>query len=124
MQYIYLYHTKIGRIGIAENGASITHLFLPGDEIKDFQIQETELIQQAAAELMEYLDGRRREFNLPLQPDGTKFMKMVWKELCNIPYGKVCTYQEIAKRIGRPNACRAVGLANHRNPIPIFIPFS
>ena len=59
---------------------------------------------------------------MPLEPNGTEFMKQVWTALCGIPYGKTATYGEIAERVGRPKAARAVGLANNRNPIPIIIP--
>ena len=73
-------------------------------------------------EIKEYFNGERTEFDIPLEVDGTDFRKSVWKELCNIPYGETCTYGDIAKRIGNPKASRAVGLANNKNRIPIFIP--
>ena len=68
------------------------------------------------------MEGKRKEFTLPLAPVGTEFMIRVWKSLCAIPYGETRSYKEIAESIGNKKASRAVGLANNRNPIPIFIP--
>jgi methylated-DNA-[protein]-cysteine S-methyltransferase len=69
-----------------------------------------------------YFDGRLRTFSLPLAPVGTAFQTEVWRTLGTIPYGQTWTYTELAERIGRPAAVRAVGAANGRNPIPIIIP--
>ncbi len=79
-------------------------------------------MNQAAEQLKEYLEGKRKEFDLPFQPRGTEFQEKVWKELCKVPYGKTATYQEIAERIGNEKACRAVGMACGKNPIFIVIP--
>ena len=73
-------------------------------------------------QLGEYFSGRRTTFDLKLHPKGTDFQKAVWKALEAIPYGTTCTYGDIAARIGRPTAVRAVGLANGRNPLPIVVP--
>ncbi len=91
-------------------------------EAKDYYFKETETMREASRQLYEYLEGKRKIFNLPLAPHGTTFMKSVWNCLCDIPYGKTKSYKEIAKEVGNAKACRAVGLANNRNPIPIFIP--
>ena len=74
------------------------------------------------SELREYFDGKRREFDLPLAPEGTDFQKRVWEELCKIPYGETRSYGEIAAALGNTRAARAVGLANNKNPIPIIVP--
>lgn len=84
--------------------------------------EEVGLLQAAKRELLEYLEGRRREFDLPLKPEGTEFQKRVWKALLTIPYGETRSYGQIAAQIGNPKACRAVGMANHKNPLPIVIP--
>ena len=118
----FYYNTKIGRIGIVENGSSITHLFFGDIGLVDIKISETYLINKAFTQLSEYLDGKRRIFDLPLEPEGTNFQKMVWSELLKIPYGIKCSYKEIAKRVGNEKACRAIGMANNKNPIAIFIP--
>jgi methylated-DNA-[protein]-cysteine S-methyltransferase len=123
MDNIFFYSTIIGKIGIQENGHAITKVYLPHEEApKDATVIETELLKVAAKQLQNYFEGKRRSFTLPLELKGTEFMLSVWKELQNIPYGETCSYKDIAERIGNPKACRAVGLANNKNPIPIFIP--
>lgn len=77
-----------------------------------------EIIRQ----LDQYFSGHRREFDLKLAPQGTAFQQSVWQALMKIPFGQAVSYSDIAQRIGKPNAVRAVGLANGRNPIPIIIP--
>jgi methylated-DNA-[protein]-cysteine S-methyltransferase len=76
----------------------------------------------AVSELEEYFAGRRRDFDLPLAPEGTEFQRSVWRALRRIPYGETVSYGELARRIGNPRASRAVGLANGANPIPIIVP--
>jgi O-6-methylguanine DNA methyltransferase len=78
--------------------------------------------KDAAAQLGEYFAGRRREFDLQLAPVGTDFQLRVWRALCEIPYGAVRNYGDLARAIGQPTASRAVGQANGRNPLPIVIP--
>ena len=80
------------------------------------------LAQEAAAQLQAYFAGRLRDFDLPLDLQGTDFQKRVWRELERIPYGKTRSYMQIADAIGLPKAVRAVGAANGANPIPIIIP--
>ena len=80
------------------------------------------LLEQAAAELEEYFAGTRREFTVPLDLRGTPFQRSVWKALRRIPYGKTASYAQIASAVGRPRACRAVGMACHRNPVLLFVP--
>lgn len=84
--------------------------------------KRTELIEKVSDQLKEYLTGERKTFDLPLRPEGTEFQKKVWDALTAIPYGETRSYQEIAVQIGNPKACRAVGMANNRNPIPVIIP--
>lgn len=73
-------------------------------------------------QLLEYFSGKRKIFDLPLSPDGTDFQKLVWKYLYTIPYGKLVSYKMVAQGINKPQACRAVGNANGKNPISIIIP--
>jgi len=80
------------------------------------------LLESAIAQLKEYFDGYRREFDLPLCPEGTEFQRRAWNALCAIPYGETRSYKDQAIAIGNARACRAVGAANGRNPISIFIP--
>jgi methylated-DNA-[protein]-cysteine S-methyltransferase len=74
------------------------------------------------AQLEEYFAGRRTTFELPLAPEGTPFQRGVWQALSRIPYGQTISYGELARRIGNPQASRAVGLANGANPLPIVVP--
>ena len=120
---IIFYESEIGRIGIIENDGRITNVYIADDDLpKDVQLCETPLLKEAAKQLKSYFAGELKEFTLPLEPSGTAFMKQVWSALCKIPYGKTATYKEIAEKVGVPKGARAVGLANNRNPIPIFIP--
>ncbi len=80
------------------------------------------VLLEAIKQLSEYFPGKRRTFTLPLAPSGTAFQRRVWRALCNIPYGETRTYAQLAAAIDSPRACRAVGGANGRNPIPILIP--
>ncbi len=73
-------------------------------------------------QLLEYFAGERRQFDIPLRPTGTIFQQQVWQALLTIPYGQTTCYSAIAESIGKPNAVRAVGAANGRNPLPILIP--
>jgi methylated-DNA-[protein]-cysteine S-methyltransferase len=74
------------------------------------------------AQLREYFDGTRTEFDLQLAPEGTPFQQEVWRALREVPYGTTTTYGALARQLGRPDAARAVGMANGRNPIGIVIP--
>jgi methylated-DNA-[protein]-cysteine S-methyltransferase len=80
------------------------------------------IVEQAQSQLAEYFEGRRRAFSLPLDLRGTEFQVRVWQELCRIDYGTTISYRELAARIGRPAAVRAVGAANGANPISIVVP--
>lgn len=79
-------------------------------------------LQQAVRQLTEYFQGRRRDFQLSLAPQGTKFQHQVWQLLQQIPYGETWSYGAQATRLGNPNASRAVGAANGKNPLAIVVP--
>lgn len=128
----YTKQTNIGSITIVEDRGFITSLIF-GDinyGIKSKQIviskflknNLSETLECAFKQLDEYLLGERKEFNLPLNPKGTSFQQKVWSALISIPYGETQSYKDIAIKIGDANACRAVGMANNKNKIPIFIP--
>ncbi len=80
------------------------------------------LSELAFNQIIEYLNGRRTDFDFPYELSGTEFQKRVWKELCHIPYGETRTYKQLAEAIGQPKASRAVGLANSKNPVAIAVP--
>ena len=84
--------------------------------------EDSPAFAEVLRQLRAYFAGELENFNLPLAPEGTAFQKKVWDQLCQIPYGETISYGALAKRIGNPNASRAVGLTNGSNPIPIVIP--
>jgi methylated-DNA-[protein]-cysteine S-methyltransferase len=123
MKYMCNFQTSIGLIGIAEEGGAITNLWFQNErKPKDAIESRKDILIEANEQLTEYLSGKRGEFSLPLAPVGTPFMCKVWESLLTIPYGQTRSYGEIARSIGSPGASRAVGMANNRNPISIFIP--
>lgn len=123
LRNIYPCDTVIGRIHIADNGKAVAGVFLPGETVPPgIPRNETDVIKRASAQITEYLSGRRREFDVPVEPEGTDFQEKVWNALRTIPYGCTCSYAHIARIIGNPRACRAVGMANNRNPVSIIIP--
>ena len=90
-------------------------------KIKPEWIQGSEIIEQTKYELEAYFNGQLKAFTVNVNPRGTPFQKQIWKEVMAIPYGQVCSYQDIANNIDHSSACRAVGRANSQNPIPIII---
>lgn len=88
----------------------------------DAEKKITPIIENAAKQLDEYFRGKRKKFDLPLSVHGTDFQKSVWNALQKIPYGKTCSYKDIAVAVGNSKASRAVGMANNRNKIIIIIP--
>lgn len=122
MNLVY-FKTPLGEMALAEEGGKITRLYLCAQDVPAGMGQEpTPVLQEAARQLGEYFGGTRKVFDLPIQPRGTAFQQSVWRALCDIPYGQTRSYAHLAEQIGRPKACRAVGMANHKNPIPILIP--
>lgn len=113
----------IGVLGLMDDGQGLSRVFLRREGIQaEAREGETPLTLQAAAELDEYFAGRRNSFTVPLSPHGTEFQLLVWNALREIPYGQTRSYGQIAAAVGRPNAARAVGMANHDNPLLIFTP--
>ncbi|MFD0740507.1 methylated-DNA--[protein]-cysteine S-methyltransferase [Lysobacter koreensis] len=88
----------------------------------DWQEGDNDVLQATRAQLGEYFDGSRRAFELPLAPRGTEFQRAVWHRLAGIAYGETISYAQLATRVGKPSAMRAVGAANGRNPMPIVLP--
>lgn len=84
--------------------------------------EHTPVIDAAIRELDEYFAGRRTSFTLPVEPEGTPFQRAVWQELTRIPYGTTISYKELARRLHRPTAVRAVARAVGQNPLSIFLP--
>ena len=114
------YQSPMGWLQIADDDTFITGISLI-NEPKENQLPSP-LGRLATKELTEYFNGRRQNFTLPINPQGTEFQKNVWQQLRQIPYGQTASYKDIAQAIGNPKACRAVGMANNKNPILIVIP--
>lgn len=118
--------SPVGGLLLAGDGASLRLISFatedkssrPGPDWREDPGPFLEAIRQLRA----YFDGKLREFDLPLDPVGTPFQLAVWDRLRQIPYGATISYGELARRMGRPQASRAVGLANGANPLPIVIP--
>lgn len=88
----------------------------------DWQQGDNAVLAETRRQLGEYFAGKRRGFDLPLSPQGTEFQRSVWWKLADIPYGETISYAQLASRVGKPSATRAVGAANGRNPLPIVLP--
>lgn len=117
------YDKKAVRGLTASNEEASARLPAEDDEcLAGHVIAETPLIKKASVQLSDYLEGKRKVFDVPLSLEGTEFQKAVWKALKEIPYGETRSYRQIAERIGNPKACRAVGMANNRNPVAIIVP--
>lgn len=114
------YESPFGKIGLTdEDGCLIGLSFSPDPD----QIPEpTPVLEETAKQLDAYFTGKQKNFTVPLNPKGTVFQKKVWKALCEIPYGETTSYGELARKVGSPKGYRAVGMANHCNPIGILIP--
>lgn len=115
------WESPIGWLTLEEYNGELTRLAF-GKQCLGGEDKESVFLLNVRRQLEEYFQGRRKIFELPLNPEGTVFQKRVWEELVKIPYGETKSYKEIAKRLGKPGACRAVGMANNRNPIAIIIP--
>lgn len=115
------YHSPIGIIEILgnERGVRAVNFVRRGPRGRG---RPDPALAAAVVQLDEYFRGKRREFSLALDLRGTEFQKKAWRRLAAIPFGRTATYAEVAAAIGRPKAVRAVGQANHRNPVSIIIP--
>ncbi len=113
--------SPIGALRLAEEDGALTELLF-GRREDSRQLDDSPVLLQAEVQLGEYFAGKRREFTVPLSPRGTEFQRRVWNALLTIPYGETRSYGEIAILAESPKAFRAVGSANHNNPISILIP--
>ncbi|MBA3724480.1 MAG: methylated-DNA--[protein]-cysteine S-methyltransferase [Candidatus Levybacteria bacterium] len=122
------FNSPIGLITIATDGQHLTHLHIEGDRYftaipVDWENDTKHpILKKARKELLEYFDGKRNAFDIPVQFSGTPFQTLVWHELQKIPSGQSITYKQLAEKIGKPKAVRAVGTAVGRNPMCIIIP--
>ena len=113
--------SPIGRLRIVARDRAIVRIAFDCDTVTA-PMGRSALLDEACRQLTEYFEGKRRAFDLPAEPAGTEFQSKVWRALTAIPYGETATYGQISAAIGQPKAARAVGMANHANPLPILIP--
>jgi len=116
------------RLTLVADGESLCGLYMvqqrhrPAQETFGHPDPGAPIFVETGKQLKEYFAGQRTDFDLPLSFGGTEFQRMVWEGLLGIPYGETVSYGELADRLGRPTASRAVGLANGKNPIGIIVP--
>lgn len=115
------YDSPIGILKIAEDDQGITEVSFQ-EEIGADQKEGSLYLEKTLRQLEEYFAGTRRSFDVPLSLKGTEFQKKVWHALKEIPYGHTACYQEVAAMIGNEKASRAIGNANHHNPVVIIVP--
>jgi len=132
--YYTRFCTLIGSMWIASTERGICHLSLPDVPAEAFFtwlnktfsgdsfVESVQTNEHAIAELHAYLAGQLFSFSVPLDMYGTEFQRAVWRAVARIPYGETRAYADIAREVGRPNACRAVGAANGANPLPLLVP--
>ena len=119
--YAYVCFTPVGPMTLVERDGALAEARF-GEDARDAQLVQTPLLQKAERELLAYFRGECKRFTVPLRPEGTAFQRRCWEALGRIPYGETRAYQQLAEAVGNPRACRAVGMANHLNPLPVFIP--
>jgi methylated-DNA-[protein]-cysteine S-methyltransferase len=121
-------NSELGPIFFSRDNKGINRIhFVNSDKLLTrngdwYQTSQDPLLQETRRQLKAYFSGKSREFSIPLSLEGTDFQKRVWKALITIPYGSTWSYKELARAIGNPAACRAVGNANSKNKISIIVP--
>jgi methylated-DNA-[protein]-cysteine S-methyltransferase len=119
MTFSTQFSTTVGALTLEGDDRALTRV---GFDAPSVPQGDAAALATAAIQLEQYFAGERTEFDLDVELEGTPFERRVWDEVRAIPYGETATYAEIAERIGRPGACRAVGRANGRNPVALIVP--
>ena len=120
MQYAVM-HSPVGPLTVVSSEKGVASIQF-GASVPRGVSQDESANRETVQQLTEYFEGKRTQFDIPLDLEGTAFQKAVWQELLRIPYGETRSYGDIAKAIGKPGAARAVGMANHDNPIAVVVP--
>lgn len=125
--HVHEHVTPLGVLTLESDGKALVRIRLPKelwrpDPTEDRRLRDDTPLKAAVRQLDAYFAGERRDFDLLLAPGGTEFQRQVWRQLARIPHGETISYAELARRVGRPTAWRAVGAANGRNPLPIVLP--
>ncbi len=121
MENFAIYKSKYGLLKIAYEDNMLIYIKKVHVDVFDFG-KEDKFLNNIFSQLNQYFEGSRKSFDLKFKMYGTDFQKKVWKALCDIPYGETRSYKDIAIAVGNEKACRAVGLANNKNPISIIVP--
>jgi methylated-DNA-[protein]-cysteine S-methyltransferase len=122
-RYFTEFASPLGSLLLVSNGEALTGLYLDGlEEREDGWKQDNGPFRAVREQLQAYFAGELIDFDLPLAPEGTEFQRKVWNALRRIPFGRTCSYADVARRVGNPQAMRAVGAANGRNRIAIVVP--
>ena len=122
-EYKTYYQSEIGWLEIIGTEDAVKAVeFIEPEEKEESSAEPPAAIADCVAQLDEYFKGKRQEFSLKLEPEGTEFQKAVWRQLLEVPFGKTVSYLDIAKALGNEKAVRAVGAANGQNPIVIIVP--
>jgi methylated-DNA-[protein]-cysteine S-methyltransferase len=118
--------SPLGKLLLTSDGDNLTAIYFPKHQHENLPAahwrRDPKCLDEACRQLRAYFVGELHKFDLPLAMAGSPFERRVWNALRKIPHGKTVSYGDIAAKIGQPKACRAVGLANGRNPIPIVVP--
>ncbi|KTF30394.1 methylated-DNA--[protein]-cysteine S-methyltransferase [Xanthomonas vesicatoria] len=128
MLYYDTFPSPIGALSVAADDTGVHHILFAKNRYdaigraRWLHAPDAPLVREAREQLLDYLHGGRRSFDLPLAPIGTPFQLQVWHTLAQIPFGQTWSYAQLAQAVGRPAASRAVGAANGRNPLPIVLP--
>ena len=117
--FVHTVDTPIGTLWLERNATGLASIAFDGPPRAR---SDDALLKEAAAQVRAYFAGDLTRFELPLSPHGTDFQRRVWDAVAAVPYGTTTTYSAVAAALGRPSACRAVGAANGRNPLPIVVP--
>lgn len=124
--HYYCMQSPLGALLLAATERGLCGIYFdgrkPAARTSELWIESEEALQPYRTQLEAYFRGELREFTCPLDLRGTEFQKRCWEALRRIPYGKVCSYADIAREVGSPKGFRAVGQANHNNPVPIIVP--
>ena len=120
---IRIIDSPVGKLRLVAEDGFLTELRFGGEPAVFMGDEENnDLLDEVERQLGEYFIGKRKRFEIPIQMKGTPFQLADWEALREIPYGETVSYGEIARRIGKPKASRAVGMANHNNPVSIIVP--
>lgn len=123
------YHSPIGHLLLVASDKGLREIYFDYDQSRLARVREQDGWTESASELKDvsreldaYFAGKLRDFTVPLDLQGTDFQLRCWHALLEIPYGQTCSYADLARKVGSPRGFRAVGMANHDNPIPIIVP--